>query len=807
MKRVFISYSHRNRDVADAICSCFESDNIRCWYAPRDIDEGRDWADHIIQAIVNDCDIMVVVLTDEANNSKQVKREISNAISSDLKIIVFKLTNNELTPGMKYYLSTVHWLDAANTDIDKSIAQLKNSCITLRNQGDNYQEEYQFEKNDYSRLSIVVLKEKSAKGDPRAMFELSERYKNGDGVIENEAEFFRLLRLSAEAGLGDALNRMGYCYEYGIAVEKDISKAIEFYKKAAKKQNNKGQCNLGRIYDEGKGIEKNLVEAIRLYKLSADQENPSAQMKLGYCYEFGYGVKQDLNMAVTMYELASAQGNAAAQCNLGYLYEVGKGVEQSYEKAKEYYEKAADKGHTRAQYNLGAMYEAGHLGKVDIEKALELYRKAADKNYTSALIQLGNLYRIGTVVTKDSELAVKYYERACKNDSCSAFFYLARMYELGNGVEQDYKRAVSLYKRAAELGSDAANNNLGTLYQEGLGVEEDIAEAVRYYSIASEAGDTYAKYNLAMLIEIGKGVELDERKAAELYEEVLTERQDSDAQLRLGKLYYHGKGVTRNWDRAFELFLQSAKAGNSKALSWVADCCQYGEGTDVDLAQAEYFYKAAIEKGDAEAELSLGRLYNEQERYSEAADMFEKASMHGVEGADYELAMCYSLGIGVARNDEKAFYLFKRAALDNDSEAWMKLGQAYQYGKGTKTDLEEAFSCYETAASLGNREAREILMYKQRFQTLILSINNLDGSELSKFKSEAERLIHEKYAVMITEKQVAEIVSALNQRIRKLSYTNVASGALRYDPYYNRAEIELLTYLADEISHKLPKQK
>ena len=40
---VFISYSHKDKAVADAIVARLEQDNCRCWYAPRDIAPGADW--------------------------------------------------------------------------------------------------------------------------------------------------------------------------------------------------------------------------------------------------------------------------------------------------------------------------------------------------------------------------------------------------------------------------------------------------------------------------------------------------------------------------------------------------------------------------------------------------------------------------------------------------------------------------------------------------------------------------------------------------------------------------------------------
>ena len=48
---VFISYSHHDKPTADAVCAKLEEDGIRCWYAPRDIQPGADWAGSIVHAI------------------------------------------------------------------------------------------------------------------------------------------------------------------------------------------------------------------------------------------------------------------------------------------------------------------------------------------------------------------------------------------------------------------------------------------------------------------------------------------------------------------------------------------------------------------------------------------------------------------------------------------------------------------------------------------------------------------------------------------------------------------------------------
>ena len=48
---VFLSYSSKNKNVADAVVAEFEQHGIRCWYAPRDIVPGEEWVSAIHDAI------------------------------------------------------------------------------------------------------------------------------------------------------------------------------------------------------------------------------------------------------------------------------------------------------------------------------------------------------------------------------------------------------------------------------------------------------------------------------------------------------------------------------------------------------------------------------------------------------------------------------------------------------------------------------------------------------------------------------------------------------------------------------------
>ena len=131
MHDVFISYSHKDVLVADAICHKLEEQGVRCWYAPRNIQPGAEWAEAIIEAL-EECEVLVLVFTDYSNSSQQVLREVDAAITAGKAIIPFKRTETMPTGSMRYYLSALHWLDVVDEPLEEAINELvKRVCGLL----------------------------------------------------------------------------------------------------------------------------------------------------------------------------------------------------------------------------------------------------------------------------------------------------------------------------------------------------------------------------------------------------------------------------------------------------------------------------------------------------------------------------------------------------------------------------------------------------------------------------------------------------------------------------------------------------
>jgi hypothetical protein len=129
---VFISYSQRDKNVADALCSTLERRKIRCWIAPRDILAGTDFAAALIQAL-NNSSLLVLVFSKESNASPHVMREVQAAVSRGIPIIPFRIEDVKPTEAMEYYLGTPHWLDALTPPLEKHMQELANTVQLLLN--------------------------------------------------------------------------------------------------------------------------------------------------------------------------------------------------------------------------------------------------------------------------------------------------------------------------------------------------------------------------------------------------------------------------------------------------------------------------------------------------------------------------------------------------------------------------------------------------------------------------------------------------------------------------------------------------
>lgn len=117
---VFISHSSIDADIANTIVTRLEESDMHCWIAPRDIPTGAPYAASIIQGIKHS-QLMVVVFSGASNKSDAVVNEIEKASGEKIRIIPFKIDNEEYSDSLEYYLRTKQAIIAYDKSLDEGI--------------------------------------------------------------------------------------------------------------------------------------------------------------------------------------------------------------------------------------------------------------------------------------------------------------------------------------------------------------------------------------------------------------------------------------------------------------------------------------------------------------------------------------------------------------------------------------------------------------------------------------------------------------------------------------------------------------
>ncbi|MCK5646563.1 MAG: toll/interleukin-1 receptor domain-containing protein, partial [Anaerolineales bacterium] len=135
---VFISYSSKDKAVADAVCATIENRKVRCWIAPRDVPPGLPYAAALVNAI-NDSKVFVLVLSKGSNSSGAVMREVEEAVDTGIPIIPLRIEDIEPTAAMRYYIKSLHWIDAMSPPLEKHLGKLADSVLAIMGVGEDDQ--------------------------------------------------------------------------------------------------------------------------------------------------------------------------------------------------------------------------------------------------------------------------------------------------------------------------------------------------------------------------------------------------------------------------------------------------------------------------------------------------------------------------------------------------------------------------------------------------------------------------------------------------------------------------------------------
>lgn len=444
---------------------------------------------------------------------------------------------------------------------------------------------------------------------------LGQMYFRGDYLAQNDSLGLHYIHLSAQQNDFAAEYILGYVYQYGKRVTRDLEKALYWYKKAiadgdewdSPEQLNVLYIDLGQYYlgwDEDSVIDYD--KAYEFLSLADkciydDEDYIRLQRMLGRCYHRGLGVNVNFDEALRRYQLAADKGSVGALNDMGLVYFEGDESHRDFDKAYDCFKRVSDSGDAYGMLNLGRLYKE----KGDIQQALNYLKQASNAGDIYATELLGDYYYdgFGSGQFVDTDLAIPYFERVLEkypNYSSIKLRLGICYYNHAIACEEraDYSQTYAFAQKAIDMGYLDSWLVVGNLYHYGHYFEKNEKEGLRCYIKAYELGN-------------------DNEDLLKLMPEVYS---------RLFSLLYNEK----QYPEAFNVALSSVEHGNYAELFWVGYMFDRGLGVEKNTERAITYYEKAISSG---TEIKLSKKYLSSAYYTLFCDSYN--------AMDYQRALIY----------------------------------------------------------------------------------------------------------------------------------------------------------------------
>ncbi|KAI9280236.1 hypothetical protein BC943DRAFT_331053 [Umbelopsis sp. AD052] len=351
--------------------------------------------------------------------------------------------------------------------------------------------------------------------------------------------------------------------------------------------------------------------------------------------------------------------------------------------------------------------------------------------------------------------AYQYYSTlASRTGNATAQQHLGFMYAtgIGDAVERDQAKAL-IYHTFASFGGDVgASLTLGYRYLMGIGTEQSCADALYYYrEVANKVMEHYSEAppggpplrltklpiwddkgglfgSKASSMTSSKkqdGVSLDE--ILHMYHTKAESRNDPQAQIVLGQIYYQGSSVgtsivQRNMKVAFkffnmvakkffpdnddtnapELLAQEAKLAG-KAAGMLGRMYRRGDGVQPSLEKAKMWFMRGTQLGDPSSANSLGEMFYTgalgKQDLVNARVLFKQAAELDYDEAQVNLATLY---FNSGEMTDEAMSLLKAASHKKNLRAMYMLANIYSSEASNQQSCVLAVTYYKMTVERGD---------------------------------------------------------------------------------------------------------
>jgi TPR repeat protein len=170
----------------------------------------------------------------------------------------------------------------------------------------------------------------------------------GRGGVEPDVVTAEVHRMRCEGGDAWACGRLGFAYEKGTGVPKDLVRSSQLYQQSCDGGHEWGCYALAYAYADGDGVAKDAARAVALFEKACDAKHLPACTQLAYRLEKAQGARRDDARAASLYERGCDADEAWACWRLAEAYAAGRGVGADPSRAATLREKACKGGEERA---------------------------------------------------------------------------------------------------------------------------------------------------------------------------------------------------------------------------------------------------------------------------------------------------------------------------------------------------------------------------------------------------------------------------------------------------------------------------
>ena len=322
-------------------------------------------------------------------------------------------------------------------------------------------------------------------------------------------------------------------------------------------------------------------------------------------------------------------------------------------------------------------------------------------------------------------------------------YHLGLMNLRGEGRERNRTRALMWFKLAGTRAEPRAAQQASELAADLKPVEirqamqdvrrYDAAEAL--FRLARRGDDADAMTTLGAMLMQGDGVDQDPTLAVEWLMRAV-EKNQSEAQWRLGLAYAQGVGIVKNTTEASRLLQLSVAQANSDGQYHWAQLLEHQSNQAEVRAKAMSLYEAAALQGHMPSVLHLAYALRAGEAMHDpshdlnalpiprktvrrstaphlvrSVSFFRMAADKGHSSAQFELGQMFAQGLGVTQQFEEAAHWYLLAAAQGHRQAQFHLGFLYSHGQGVEQSYVKAYQWYCISERCGYALAKKNIVF------------------------------------------------------------------------------------------------